>query len=144
MKAAIFNGKNPIHIGQRPDPQIQDPTDAIVRVVRGCVCGSDLWCYRGINPHQVGSIGHEYIGVIEAVGPDVRDLAVGAGVKPGDAVGVVGDGAMGLSAVMGAKKLGATRIVLRLTDGAASTQRSSASAPTSPSTPAPASPAPAE
>jgi threonine dehydrogenase-like Zn-dependent dehydrogenase len=77
MKAAIFKGKNTIEVGQRSDPHIEDPTDAIVRVVRGCVCGSDLWYYRGINPHKVGSIGHEYIGVIETVGPEVRDLAVG-------------------------------------------------------------------
>ena len=75
MKAAIFKGKNTIEVGQRPDPQIQNPTDAIVRVVRGCVCGSDLWYYRGINQHKVGSIGHEYVGVVEAVGSDVEDLA---------------------------------------------------------------------
>jgi alcohol dehydrogenase len=199
VKAAIFRGKNTIEVGQRADPRIEDPTDAIVRVVRGCVCGSDLWYYRGINPHKVGSIGHEYIGVIEAVGRDVHDLAEGdfviapftyndgtcpacragyqsncrhggafgngdtdggqgekvrapfasatlvkvpnppegrftdaqlasftalsdvactgyhaavsAGVKPGDIVAVVGDGAVGLCAVMGAKKLGATRII---------------------------------
>ena len=77
MKAAIFKGKATIEVGQRPDPQIQDPADAIIRVVRGCVCGSDLWYYRGINEHKVGSIGHEYIGVIEALGDDVADLAVG-------------------------------------------------------------------
>jgi alcohol dehydrogenase len=77
MKSALFYAPRRIEVGERPDPQIQDPSDAIVRVVRGCVCGSDLWYYRGINPHQVGSIGHEYVGVVEAVGPDVRDLVVG-------------------------------------------------------------------
>jgi threonine dehydrogenase-like Zn-dependent dehydrogenase len=77
MKAAIFQGKGAIAIGQRPDPHIENPTDAIVRVVRGCVCGSDLWYYRGINPHEVGSIGHEYIGVVEAVGDDVKEIAAG-------------------------------------------------------------------
>ena len=77
MKAAIFKGKDTIEVGTRPEPRIEDPTDAVVRVVRGCVCGSDLWYYRGINAHKVGSIGHEYIGVIETVGPQVRDLAVG-------------------------------------------------------------------
>ena len=183
----------------RDDPHIQEASDAVVRVVRGCVCGSDLWYYRGINQHKVGSIGHEYIGVVEAVGPDVRDLAVGdfviapftyndgtcpacragfqsncthggafgngvtdggqgekvrapfadatlvkvpnppeagftdaqlasftalsdvactgyhaavsAGVKPDDTVAVVGDGAVGLSAVLAARKLGATRVI---------------------------------
>ncbi|WP_418606215.1 alcohol dehydrogenase catalytic domain-containing protein [Georgenia sp. SUBG003] len=77
MRAAIFKGKGTIEVGQRPDPQIQGPTDALVRVVRGCVCGSDLWYYRGINPHQVGSIGHEYIGVVEEVGQQVTKIAVG-------------------------------------------------------------------
>jgi threonine dehydrogenase-like Zn-dependent dehydrogenase len=70
MKAAIFNGKASITVGERPDPRLEAPTDAIVRVVRGCVCGSDLWYYRGINQHKVGSIGHEYIGVVTEVGDD--------------------------------------------------------------------------
>ncbi len=77
MKATIFKGKENVELGERPNPQIQDASDAIVRVVRSCVCGSDLWYYRGINPHKVGTIGHEYIGVIETVGPDVKDLKVG-------------------------------------------------------------------
>ena len=55
MKAAIFKAKGTIEVGERPDPTIENPTDAIVRVVRGCVCGSDLWYYRGINQHKVGS-----------------------------------------------------------------------------------------
>ncbi|GAA2157552.1 threonine dehydrogenase-like Zn-dependent dehydrogenase [Humibacillus xanthopallidus] len=199
MKAAIFRGTGTIEVGERPDPQIQEASDAVVRVVRGCVCGSDLWYYRGINQHKVGSIGHEYIGVVESVGADVVDLAVGdfviapftyndgtcpacragfqsncahggafgngvtdggqgekvrapfadatlvkvpnppeggftdaqlasftalsdvactgyhaavsAGVKPGDTVAVVGDGAVGLSAVLAARKLGAARVI---------------------------------
>jgi threonine dehydrogenase-like Zn-dependent dehydrogenase len=77
LKAAIFKGKENIELGDRPDPKIQEQTDAIVRVVRGCVCGSDLWYYRGINKHKVGSIGHEYIGIIKEVGSDVKDLKSG-------------------------------------------------------------------
>src|SRR3954467_1647010 len=77
MKEAIFKAAHNVETGDRPDPTIENPTDAVVRVVRGCVCGSDLWYYRGINQHKVGSIGHEYIGVIEAIGHDVADLAVG-------------------------------------------------------------------
>jgi threonine dehydrogenase-like Zn-dependent dehydrogenase len=77
LKAAIFKGKENIELGDRPDPKIQEQTDAIVRVVRGCVCGSDLWYYRGINKHKVGSIGHEYIGIIKEVGSDVKDLRSG-------------------------------------------------------------------
>lgn len=77
MKAAIFRGKGKVELGERPEPHIQEPTDAVVRVVRGCVCGSDLWYFRGITEHKVGSIGHEFIGVIEAVGGGVKDLQVG-------------------------------------------------------------------
>ncbi|RLV49826.1 IMP dehydrogenase [Nocardioides mangrovicus] len=196
MKAALFKGEKQIEIGERPDPTIQNDTDAVVRVIRGCVCGSDLWYYRGINQHKVGSIGHEYIGVVDQVGVGVKDLAVGdfviapftyndgtcsacrngfqsncehggafgdgetdggqgefvrspyadetlvkvtgsdftdeqlasftalsdvictgyhaavsAGVEKGDVVAVVGDGAVGLGGVLGAKLLGASRII---------------------------------
>jgi threonine dehydrogenase-like Zn-dependent dehydrogenase len=199
MKAAIFKAERQIELGERPDATIANPTDAVVRVVRGCVCGSDLWYYRGINQHKVGSIGHEYVGVVDQVGEDVTDLAPGdfviapftfndgtcpacqagfqsncshggafgdgdtdggqgeyvrtpyadatlvkvpgsgdtdftdeqlasftalsdvtctgyhaavsAGVTEGDVVAVVGDGAVGLSAVLAAKKLGAGRII---------------------------------
>jgi threonine dehydrogenase-like Zn-dependent dehydrogenase len=197
MKAAIFRGEKNVELGERPDPEIQNPTDAVVRVVRGCVCGSDLWYYRGINQHKVGSIGHEYVGVVDAIGDEVTDLAVGdlviapftfndgtcpacqagfesncehggafgdgdidggqgekvrapyadatlvkvpgsdftdeqlasftalsdvmctgyhaavsADVEEGETAAVVGDGAVGLSAVLAAKKLGAARIIV--------------------------------
>ena len=196
MRAAIFNGPHRIDVGVRPDPAIAAPTDAIVRVVLGCVCGSDLWYYRGNSPHEPGPIGHEFVGVVEEVGADVRGLvkgdfvvapftysdgtcphcragvtsqcsnggsfgnhgidggqgeavrvplasttlvkvpgtghsdetmrsllalsdvmctghhaAVSAGVKPGDVVAIVGDGAVGLRAVIAAKRLGAARII---------------------------------
>jgi threonine dehydrogenase-like Zn-dependent dehydrogenase len=196
VKAAIFLGKGQIEPGERPDPAIQTPADAVVRVVRGCVCGSDLWYYRGVSEHRVGSIGHEFVGVIEQVGDAVTALQVGdfviapftfndgtcpacrhgfqsncehggtfgdgdidggqgqyvrapfadatlvkvpgsnftneqlasftalsdvmctgyhaavsAGVKAGDMVAVVGDGAVGLSAVLAAKLLGASRVI---------------------------------
>ena len=196
MRAAIFNGPHRIDVGVRPDPAIAAPTDAIVRVVLGCVCGSDLWYYRGDSPHEPGPIGHEFVGVVEEVGADVRGLvkgdfvvapftysdgtcphcragvtsqcsnggsfgnhgidggqgeavrvplasttlvkvpctghsdetmrsllalsdvmctghhaAVSAGVKPGDVVAIVGDGAVGLCAVIAAKRLGAARII---------------------------------
>ena len=196
MRAAIFNGPKDITVGDRPDPAIQEPTDAIVRVVLACVCGSDLWYYRGESEHAIGSIGHEFIGVVDAIGPAVSGIAPGdlviapfifsdmscphclngstiscvgggnfgdgtidggqgeavrvplagstlvkvpgsghsddmlkslltlsdvmstghhaavsAGVKKGDTVAVVGDGAVGLSAVLAAKRLGAERII---------------------------------
>ena len=196
MRAAIFNGPGSIEVGERPDPVIEHPTDAVVRVVLACVCGSDLWYWRGVSSHAVGSIGHEFIGVVEAVGGEVRGVAAGdfviapfifsdmscphclngstlscvqggnfgngeidggqgeavrvplagstlvpvpgsghsdemlkslltlsdvmatghhaavsAGVKRGDTVAVVGDGAVGLSAVLASRRLGAERII---------------------------------
>ena len=196
MRAAIFQGTGSVTVGDRPDPRIEVPTDAVVRVVLGCVCGSDLWYYRGESEHAVGSIGHEFIGVVEDIGAEVAGVAVGdlviapfiysdgacphchngstiscvnggtfgngtidggqgeavrvpfagstlvpvpgtghaddvlrslltlsdvmstghhaavsAGVKEGDTVAVVGDGAVGLSAVLASARLGATRII---------------------------------
>jgi len=77
MRAAIFNGPHSITVGQRADPRIETPSDAIVRVVFACVCGSDLWYYRGESPHAVGSIGHEFIGIVEEIGAEVTGLAKG-------------------------------------------------------------------
>jgi threonine dehydrogenase-like Zn-dependent dehydrogenase len=196
MRAALYNGPHDITVGERPDPVISQPTDAIVRVVLGCVCGSDLWYYRGESPHDLGPIGHEFIGVVEEVGTEVRGVvkgdlviapftycdgtcancragvnsqcvngggfgnhgidggqgeavrvplagstlvpvpgsghsdetlrslvalsdvmctghhaAVSAGVKEGDIVAVVGDGAVGLCGVIAARRLGAERII---------------------------------
>lgn len=197
MKAAIFERPGKVEIGQRPKPEIQAPTDAIVRVVMACVCGSDLWYYRGVVPRPLGKpIGHEFIGVIEEVGGGVTSLdrgdfviapflysdgtcphcqkgmtaacvhgggwggeqmdggqgeqvrvpfadgtlvkvpgqdfsedrlasllalsdvmgtghhaAISAHVKSGDTVAVVGDGAVGLCAIIAAKRLGAQRII---------------------------------
>src|SRR5437588_628843 len=78
MKAAIFKGKGAIELGERPDPTIKEPTDAVVRVVRSCVCGSDHWYYRGESDYPVGSpIGHEFLGVVEHVGQSVQTIAQG-------------------------------------------------------------------
>ncbi|HTW98811.1 MAG TPA: alcohol dehydrogenase catalytic domain-containing protein [Acidimicrobiales bacterium] len=77
MRAAVFNGPGSIGVADRPDPVIKEPTDAIVRVVLACVCGSDLWYFRGESPHAVGSIGHEFIGVVEDVGSEVAGIAMG-------------------------------------------------------------------
>jgi threonine dehydrogenase-like Zn-dependent dehydrogenase len=196
VKAAIFGGPRDLTVGERPDPTIQERTDAIVRVTLACVCGSDLWYYRGLSPHDTGAIGHEFVGVVDEVAADVRNVqrgdfvvtpftfsdgtcvlcragwtsnclngggygnhgidggqgemvrvpfadatlvkvpgsghsdatlrsilalsdvactghhaAVSAGVGPGMSVAVVGDGAVGLSAVLAAKRLGAERII---------------------------------
>ncbi|HEX7400246.1 MAG TPA: zinc-dependent alcohol dehydrogenase family protein [Candidatus Limnocylindrales bacterium] len=196
MRAAFFNGPRDITAGDRPDPAITEPTDAVVRVVLGSVCGSDLWYYRGESPHALGPIGHEFIGVVTDVGSAVTGLeegdfvvapfvysdgtcphclagwpsncanggsfgnhgidggqgeavrvpfadatlvkvpgfghddatmrslvalsdvmctghhaAVSGGVRPGMTVAVVGDGAVGLCAVIASKRLGAGRII---------------------------------
>lgn len=72
MRAAIFIEPGKVEAGDRPDPSIQHPTDAVVRVVLACVCGSNLWYYRGDSPFaQGGPIGHEFIGVVEDVGASV-------------------------------------------------------------------------
>ncbi|PWG60647.1 zinc-dependent alcohol dehydrogenase family protein [Bifidobacterium catulorum] len=81
MKAAIFEGPGKMAVREVPKARIEADGDAVVRVVRACVCGSDLWYFRGLSPHAANSqIGHESIGVVEEVGP-----AVGS-VKPGDFV----------------------------------------------------------
>ncbi len=195
MRAAIFHEPRRIEAGDRPDASLQEPTDAIVRVVLACVCGSDLWYYRGDSPFEPGPIGHEFVGVVEEVGAEVSSLSEGdlvispfafsdgtcpncqhgittacmnggffpmngdggqgeavrvplaastlvtvpgsghsdemmrsllslsdvmgtghhaavcAGVEAGQTVAVVGDGAVGLSGVLAAKRLGAERII---------------------------------
>ncbi len=77
MRAAVFAGPRAIEVAERPDPMIEAPTDAVVRVVMGSVCGSDLWYYRGESPHALGPIGHEFIGVVEQVGSEVHGVAQG-------------------------------------------------------------------
>jgi threonine dehydrogenase-like Zn-dependent dehydrogenase len=195
MRAAVFNEPRSITVADRPDPVIAEPTDAVVRVVLACVCGSDLWYYRGESPFEPGPIGHEFVGVVEDVGAEVHDIAKGdfviapfafsdgtcpncrhgitsaclaggffpangdggqgeavrvpladgtlvrvpgsghsdemmaslltlsdvmgtghhaavcAGVKAGDVVAVVGDGAVGLSGVLASARLGAEQII---------------------------------
>ncbi|HTW07918.1 MAG TPA: zinc-dependent alcohol dehydrogenase family protein [Acidimicrobiales bacterium] len=196
MRAAVFNGPGSVYVADRPDPVIVEPTDAVVRVVLACVCGSDLWYWRGESEHAIGSIGHEFIGTVEDVGAQVGSVSIGdlviapfifsdmscphclngstiscvrggnfgngvvdggqgeavrvplaastlvtvpgsghsdetlksllalsdvmatghhaavsAGVKPGDTVAVVGDGAVGLCAVLASKRLGAERVI---------------------------------
>src|SRR4051794_38694486 len=77
MRAALFVGPHHIDVGDRPVAAIAESTDAVVRVVLACVCGSDLWYYRGDSPFDPGPIGHEFVGVVEDVGADVRNVAKG-------------------------------------------------------------------
>jgi threonine dehydrogenase-like Zn-dependent dehydrogenase len=86
MRAAIYNGPLSIEVGERPDPVIEAPTDAVVRVVLKCICGSDLWYLRGESPHDLGPIGHEFIGVVQDVGAEVRGVAA----EPGPQIRISG------------------------------------------------------
>jgi threonine dehydrogenase-like Zn-dependent dehydrogenase len=73
MRATIMYGAGDVRIENVPDPSILQPTDAIIRVVRACICGSDLWPYNDMPKSDTGqSMGHEAIGVVEAVGSDVH------------------------------------------------------------------------
>lgn len=81
MKVATFIKAGQMSITEAPKPKIERDTDAIIRVVRACVCGSDLWWYRGISQKEPNSFaGHEAIGIVEEVGSAVTH------VKPGDFV----------------------------------------------------------
>jgi threonine dehydrogenase-like Zn-dependent dehydrogenase len=81
MKATILNAPGDIRVEDVSDPSIAKPTDALVRVTAACVCGSDLWPYRGINAvTEPTRIGHEFVGIVEEVGSEVR------GVRAGDFV----------------------------------------------------------
>ncbi|WP_026918024.1 zinc-dependent alcohol dehydrogenase family protein [Gordonia shandongensis] len=77
MRAVIMHSPGNVSVVDRPDPVIEEPTDAIIRIAATCVCGSDLWPYRGANDVEDAFMGHEYVGYVEEVGPEVRTLRVG-------------------------------------------------------------------
>lgn len=78
MRATIIHGPGDIRVEDRDYPAVQLPTDAVVRVTAACVCGSDLWPYRGVKPvRRPSAIGHEFIGVVESIGADVTALRNG-------------------------------------------------------------------
>jgi threonine dehydrogenase-like Zn-dependent dehydrogenase len=81
MRAAVLHGAGEIRVETRERPSILDPTDAIIHLSAACVCGSDLWPYRGVDDFgQPTPMGHEYVGIVEEVGDQVTD------VKPGQFV----------------------------------------------------------
>ena len=82
MIAMNYRGPYRVRVDQKPMPEIQHPGDAIVRVTRSCICGSDLHLYHGLVPDtRVGTtFGHEFIGVVEEIGADVQNLKVGDNV----------------------------------------------------------------
>jgi threonine dehydrogenase-like Zn-dependent dehydrogenase len=76
LRQVVLHTARDVRVEDRPDPKIEQPTDAIIRLTATCICGSDLWPYRGIEPadHQV--MGHEYVGVVEEVGDQVKNVKV--------------------------------------------------------------------
>ena len=81
MQGAVLYGPRDMRFEKRDDPKILKPTDAIIRTSAACVCGSDLWPYRGINPiTKPTPMGHEYCGIVEEIGGEVTS------VKPGQFV----------------------------------------------------------
>ncbi|GAA2044482.1 zinc-dependent alcohol dehydrogenase family protein [Agromyces tropicus] len=77
MRGVVMYAPGDVRVEEREDPTIVDPTDAIVRLTATCICGSDLWPYRGIEPVDRTPMGHEYVGVVEEVGADVKNVRVG-------------------------------------------------------------------
>src|SRR5919107_5362805 len=78
MRATVMYSAGDVRTEDVADPSIVDPTDAILRVTRACICGSDLWPYASMEPSETGqSMGHEAIGIVEDVGAEVRNLERG-------------------------------------------------------------------
>ncbi|HVK24627.1 MAG TPA: zinc-dependent alcohol dehydrogenase family protein [Actinokineospora sp.] len=78
MRATMLHGAKDVRLADVADPRLHRPTDAVVRVVAACVCGSDLWGYRGISPTaRPRRIGHEFVGIVEEVGAEVRTVKAG-------------------------------------------------------------------
>ncbi|HEX2051273.1 MAG TPA: alcohol dehydrogenase catalytic domain-containing protein, partial [Actinomycetota bacterium] len=79
MKAVVWHGKEDVRVDDVPDPSIQEPTDAVVRITSTAICGSDLHLYSKLGPvmKEGDIIGHEPMGIVEEVGPEVRRIAPG-------------------------------------------------------------------
>jgi threonine dehydrogenase-like Zn-dependent dehydrogenase len=78
MRGTILYGPHDVRFEERPDPTIIEPTDAILKVSAACVCGSDLWPYRGIAQiNEPVPMGHEYVGIVEEVGSEVKHIKPG-------------------------------------------------------------------
>lgn len=81
MKATLIYGAGDVRVENVPDPTLHEPTDAVVRVLRSCICGSDLWRYGAMPAQDHGDrIGHEFLGIVEETGAEV------SGLRPGDVV----------------------------------------------------------
>ena len=78
MRGTVLHGPRDIRFEDRPQPKITKPTDAIISLSATCICGSDLWSYRGIESvDEPTPMGHEYCGIVEEVGKEVRNIKPG-------------------------------------------------------------------
>ena len=78
MRGAVLHAPGDVRVEERPDPTIEKPTDAIIRLTATCVCGADLWPYRGIQKMEgPAPMGHEYVGIVEEIGGDVITVEPG-------------------------------------------------------------------
>lgn len=78
MLGAVMHAPGDVQVENRPDPKIIEPTDAIIRVSAACICGSDLWPWRGIEDVSSATpMGHEYVGIVEEVGSEVKTIKPG-------------------------------------------------------------------
>jgi threonine dehydrogenase-like Zn-dependent dehydrogenase len=78
MRGAVLHGPGDVRVEDRAEPTIEQPTDAVIRLAATCVCGSDLWPYRGIEAvDEPSPMGHEYVGIVEEVGGEVRSIKPG-------------------------------------------------------------------
>jgi threonine dehydrogenase-like Zn-dependent dehydrogenase len=77
MRGVVMYAPGDVRVVERDKPEIVEPTDAILKLSVSCICGSDLWPYRGLDEVDHQAMGHEYAGVVEAVGDDVTSIRVG-------------------------------------------------------------------
>ncbi|MBD8220210.1 zinc-dependent alcohol dehydrogenase family protein [Microbacterium sp. CFBP 13617] len=77
MRGVIMHAAGDVRVEDRADPVIEETTDAVIRLAASCICGSDLWPYRGSDDVDATPMGHEYVGVVTAIGSEVKNVAVG-------------------------------------------------------------------
>src|SRR4051794_36386010 len=77
MRGVVMYGRGDVRVEEREDPKIVEPTDATIRLTVTCICGSDLWPYRGVEPVEHQVMGHEYVGVVQEIGSEVRTIKMG-------------------------------------------------------------------
>ena len=80
MRGVVMHSAGDVRVEEREDPKIIEPTDAVIRLTATCICGSDLWPYRGVEDADHTLMGHEYVGVVEEIGEEVK------AIRPGDFV----------------------------------------------------------